>query len=253
VPTVARINVTPVKGTKLHHPEVVQLSECGIEGNRRLFLCDERGDLLSGFDHGQLATVEATIDGTTLTLRMPDGARHEARIDDAGPSVEVVFDQRRVSGRFVAPELADVFSTFVGRPVRLVRADREGDGPDVHRLTVVGNASVEHLARGGGHDGGLDVRRFRMNFELDGCAPYEEDTWGGRHVRVGGAVIEVLGQVPRCRVTEQAPVTGVKDWDTLRQIARQRSRMDGGGLPFGVYAEVVEPGLVAVGDAVAPA
>ena len=95
------------------------------------------------------------------------------------------------------------------------------------------------------------TRRFRLNLELEGCEPYEEDTWEGRHVRVGDATIEVTGQVPRCVFTTKHPETGEKDWDTLTQIARYRPRIaGGGGLPFGMYARVVTPGTVRIGDEV---
>ena len=52
-----------------------------------------------------------------------------------------------------------------------------------------------------------------------------------------------------CVVTTQDPETGVKDWPTLTQIAKQRHRIPD-GLPFGMYAVVTRPGLVQVGDTV---
>jgi uncharacterized protein YcbX len=99
--------------------------------------------------------------------------------------------------------------------------------------------------------GELDARRFRLNLELEGCEPYEEDTWSGRRLDIGEATIEVGGQVPRCVFTTKHPDTGEKDWDTLTKIARLRGRIEGrNGLPFGMYASVVRAGVVRVGDAV---
>jgi uncharacterized protein YcbX len=124
---------------------------------------------------------------------------------------------------------------------------------DVEPITLVSEASARDLADRGNHDGPLDPRRFRMSFELAGCEPFEEDTWAGLQVAIGGAIVAVAGPVPRCRVTNQDPLTGERDWNTLTQIARIRERIPGdGGLPFGVYARVVRPGLVRVGDAVDP-
>jgi uncharacterized protein YcbX len=117
----------------------------------------------------------------------------------------------------------------------------------------VSRASVAALGAGAGHHGDLDARRFRMDLELDGCEPYEEDTWDGRRVRIGQAVIRIHGQVPRCVLTTKDPDTGDKDFNTLGEIARQRTRIPGGGgLPFGMYAEIEWPGPVAVGDEVTP-
>jgi uncharacterized protein YcbX len=92
-----------------------------------------------------------------------------------------------------------------------------------------------------------------MNLELDGCGPHEEDGWAGRAVRLGAAVVRVLGPVPRCVATTRDPATGDKDFDTLRAIAAYRPLMsDPRGVPFGMYAEVERQGRVAPGDPVTP-
>ena len=60
------------------------------------------------------------------------------------------------------------------------------------------------------------------------------------------------GPVPRCATTTRDPSTGQRDLDTLRAIAAYRGRRDGKDIDFGVYAQVVRPGRVRVGDAVEP-
>jgi uncharacterized protein YcbX len=123
----------------------------------------------------------------------------------------------------------------------------------VEPLTIVSQASVRELARRGGREGDSDSRRFRINLEIEGCEPYEEDTWRGRRLRVGEAGLIVLDPIPRCIVTTQDPNTGTKDFETLKVIASYRGRIDGrGGLPFGMYARVQEPGRARVGDRVEP-
>jgi len=248
----ARINVTPVKGTMLLHPEGVELTPIGIPGNRRYWLVDERGSLFSGSDHGPLVAVRAEAQGDRLLVTFPDGASLGADASLTGEAVTTDFYGRAVPGRVVAGPLSEAWSTYVGAPVRLVRGDRDGDGPDEMPLTLVSYASVRALAEGGGHVGYLDPLRFRLNLELEGCDPYEEDSWDGRRVRLGGAVLRLDGPVPRCIVTTQDPETGLKDWDTLKQIAGQRAQIPGGGLPFGMYATVETAGPVAVGDPVEP-
>ena len=97
----------------------------------------------------------------------------------------------------------------------------------------------------------MDAARFRMTFELEGCSPHEEDTWAGRRLRVGKALLRIYGQVPRCVVTTQSPETGLKDFDTLKVIVSYRPLMrDKNGIPFGMYAEVEQTGRVRVGDPV---
>jgi hypothetical protein len=252
--TVARLNVTPVKGTRLAHPSTAELTPQGIPGNRRFFLVDERGNLASCTDVGGLMPVAADWDARRemLAVTLPDGRRVEAASDRLGGAHVTDFDGKPVPGRFVEGPIAGALSEALGQPVRLVRADREGDGPDVHPVTLVGLASVRDLgSRHGRPD--LDPRRFRMNLELDGLAPFEEEGWSGRHIRAGGAVLAVLGQVPRCVATTRDPATGDRDFDTLRYLAAYRPLMAAPrGVPFGMYAQVVVPGTLSVGDPVEP-
>ena len=256
MPTLARLSVTPVKGTLVHHPDEVRLTEAGIPGNRLFYLVDERGELFSGPDHGPLVRIRASYDAARerLTLRMPDGSEVDAAADDLGDAAVTNFYGRLVAAHVVHGPFADAFSAFCAKPLRLLRCDLDGEGADIEPITLVSFESVRDLGRRGGHAGPLDARRFRLNLEIEGCDPYEEDTWEGRHVRVGDATIQVAGQVPRCVFTTKDPDTGDKDWDTLTQIAKYRPRIaGGGGLPFGVYARVVAPGTVHTGDTVAPA
>jgi uncharacterized protein YcbX len=71
-------------------------------------------------------------------------------------------------------------------------------------------------------------------------------------VRVGEAILRVGGPVPRCAVTTQDPTTGIRSLDTLGAIKGYRGLRDGKRIDFGVYAQVEQPGLVRVGDAVEP-
>lgn len=255
MPTVARINTTPIKGTALHHPSEVEVSPTGIVGDRRFYLVDPSGELCTAFAHGSLVRVRTEHDARRERLRvtLPDGRSIEGSAEADGEAVVTDFYGRPVPGRSVRGAVSDALAAYVGGGVRLVRADLPNGGVDEEPVTMVSQASVEALASHGRHEGPLDPRRFRMSFELAGAEPFEEDTWDGHRVAIGEAVVRVAGQVPRCRVTNQDPLTGDRDWNTLTQIARYRPRIPGdGGLPFGVYADVVTPGRVRVGDVVEP-
>jgi MOSC domain-containing protein len=92
-----------------------------------------------------------------------------------------------------------------------------------------------------------------MLFELHGCEPHEEDTWGGRQFALGQAVVVLGGAVDRCAVTTRDPDTGERDLDTLRLIKDYRGRRESdGAVLFGVYGQVVRPGRVRVGDPFEP-
>jgi uncharacterized protein YcbX len=252
VATLARINVTPMKGTALHHLDSADLVPAGISGNRRFYLADDRGRLFSGLGHGPLVRVVCEVEDGTLRCRFPDGRVVVAPTGALGEVADTDFDGRAVAGRPLLGEISEVFSDYVRTAVRLFRTERDGDGPDEMPLTLVSFASVDALGHHGGYEGNLDPLRFRINLELDDAEPFEEETWDGRRVRIGDAVVRVAGQIPRCAVTTQDPTTGLRDWNTLKQIASFRPLMETRQVPFGVYATVDVPGHVTVGDDVAP-
>ena len=88
-----------------------------------------------------------------------------------------------------------------------------------------------------------------MLFEVDGLEALAEEAWGGRRVRVGEATLLVGDPTPRCAVPSASPDTGCRDLDVLRELRETRGPIDGESC-LGVYAEVLEPGIVRVGDEV---
>ena len=252
--TVTRLNVTPVKSTALHHPEQIRLEPFGAVGNRDFYFVDRDGRLFGGSKLGPLVQIRADHDRerNVLSLRFPDGTLVEGSAVADGEALETNFYGRPVAAREVEGPWSKALSRYTGRDIRLLRVDRTGDGNDVGTVTLVSTASVEELARQGEAGEALDPARFRMTLEIDGCAPHEEDGWGGREVRVGEAIIRVGEPVPRCVVTTQDPNTGLRDFPTLSVIKRYRGVTPDRGLIFGVYADVVQSGLVSVGDLLEP-
>jgi uncharacterized protein len=250
VPSVSLLSVTPVKALALQHPPSIRLERDGVPGNREFFLVDPSGRLFNASRHGPLMQVAAEYEnrnGTErLTLRFPDGSEvaDDVRVGDESPTN---FWGRPVRGRYVEGPFAEALTNYVGRPIGLVRAADRGGAFDVHVVTLLSESSVDELARQAGLDR-LDGRRFRMLMTLDGCEPHEEDSWAGRRFRIGTATIRVGGPVPRCVITTKDPVTGLRDFDSLREIKRYRGLRDGKKIDFGVYATVEQPGIVSVGD-----
>jgi uncharacterized protein YcbX len=249
MPTVARLNVTPVKSTALHHPCEVLLEMHGAAGNRDFYFVDEDGRLQGGSKFGPFVRIASEHDpaGERLTLRFPDGSVAEGDACALGEAITTNFYGRAVPAHLLEGPWAEAVSAFVGRPIRLARVDRPGDGADIRPLTLVSLASVDELSRQGGAEGRVDPGRFRMLIELDGCAAHEEDAWNGRRLAIGQAIVRVGDPVPRCAVTTQDPRSGVRDFPALSVIKRYRGVVDG-ELRFGVYGEVERPGSVRVGD-----
>jgi len=247
---VAQLSIAPVKSMALRHPEQVRLESFGVVEDRGFYLVESDGRLVSGTKDGSLMRITAMYDVTRewLALSFPDGSSVEGAVTVLGQPVTTSFYGRPVSGRALNGPWAEAVSSFLGRPVRVVRPDRPGAANDAAPVSLVSSASAEELERQSGRTTPLDTRRFRMLVELSGCDPHEEDTWAGCRLGLGQAVVKVGGAIPRCVVTTLDPDTGVKDFDTLKAIAAYRGVTPDRDINFGVYATVVEPGTIAVGD-----
>jgi uncharacterized protein YcbX len=251
VATVARLNVAPVKGTRLVHPPTARIETYGVLENRRFHFVTAKGRLFSGTRFGRLVALRSSYDADRewLEIAFPDGAVAAGPADSLGDAVTTVMWGRDVPGHEVIGPWSEAVSGFAGEPVRLIRPDQPGAGVDSHAVSMVGTASVQELARRAGGTRPVDSRRFRMLVEIEGLEPHEEDRWIGCDVAVGQATVRVVRPDPRCVVTEQDPETGVRDLDTRKIILSYRpsSERDAN---FGVYADVVRPGTVSVGDPV---
>ncbi len=94
-------------------------------------------------------------------------------------------------------------------------------------------------------DSRVDVRRFRPNFlieTLDGRPGHAEADWAGKRLQMGDLVVQLGVTCPRCIMTTH----GFKDLPKDPKIMRSVVQETGGDL--GVYASVVQPGIVKTGD-----
>jgi uncharacterized protein len=116
-------------------------------------------------------------------------------------------------------------------------------GP-VHLVTT---GALAGLARRLGR-AAVAAARFRPNLVVDvGCDPEP-----GQELRLGDVVLRVLVPTPRCAVPGLAPDNGTATDRPLLSTLARHYRIPVAGLGraacFGVYAEVVQPGEVRVGQ-----
>jgi hypothetical protein len=250
---VAWIAVAPVKGLALEERQEALLEPFGVRDNRRFYLLDGAGRLVTGKRLGRLVQVEAEYDEEReiLALRFPGGRAVAGRVA-LGEPVEGDFFGRPVPGRLVEGPWSQALSSYAGLPLRLAQT-APGQGADrgpKAAVSLLSAAALEELARVAGVEH-VDRRRFRMLFGVEGVPAHAEDAWLGRRVRMGAAVVLPRGHVGRCAVTTVNPQTGRRDLDTLGALAVYRGQVSASErLPFGVWGEVVEPGRVRLGDPV---
>jgi uncharacterized protein YcbX len=143
----------------------------------------------------------------------------------------------RVDGRpWSAPDVAADVERAAGAAAHLVRDDGLARF-DVLPLLVATDGAVASL--------GYDRRRFRPNLLIGGVEGLAERAWEGRFLRVGEAIIRMVSLRQRCVMTTFDPDTAEQNVDVLLRIHRE---LDGA---FALDSEVVQPGLVKVGDPVA--
>jgi uncharacterized protein YcbX len=253
--SVAWIAIAPVKSMALVFLEETELGLAGIPGDRAFAVLDDQRRLVNGKRYGRLATIapEYDVSAQRLSLVFADGRRVDGIVELGGPDVGMFFGHPRAV-RSVTGPWSEALSEETGHPLSLVAMDDPGNGLDRGpTATLLSKASLGTLARAGGQAEPLDPRRFRMTFGIDGVAAHAEDAWLGRAVRVGTAVVRPVGNVGRCAVTTHDPDTGQPSFDTLRLLQATRGRLETTEpLPFGVWADVIWPGRVRLGDPVEP-
>ena len=128
------------------------------------------------------------------------------------------------------------------QPRRVVSAGSRGmTDSDYPSVSIMNESSHRAVAQKLGRS--LESERWRGNIWFDGLGPWEEFDWVGKTVRVGTAVLKVHERIERCLHTAANPKSGQRDVDTLGAL------QDGWGHnDFGVYAEVIEAGDIALGD-----
>ena len=247
--TVAEINIAPVKSMALVPLESVNLELGGIQDDRRFYLVNRHGRLLTRRQVGKLAQLSASWDAETerLSIQFPDGTALEGKPELDKPVWTIVWG-RRVRGRALQGDWMRAISEFCGQSATLMMSDLPCQVFDEFPVSALSRASVERLSAemGMSDDDCLATDRFRPTLLLDGCEPHEEDGWMNRQLSVGDAVVRVLAPDPRCAIIDQDPVTGNTDADAVKSILGYRPNAL--AAYFGVYGIVEKPGMVRVGD-----
>ena len=171
-------------------------------------------------------------------------------IDQYHPDVEGL-DPAGHRDTLVARKLGSALFAELGQPSPVP----VGAFFDVFPMSVLTTSTLDRL-RELGSSGGVDPRRFRMNAIVETTeAGFVENGWVDRELDIGNAVrVAVAMADPRCVMTTLAQDDLPQDTDVLRTLARHNRIPVGqsGEYPCaGVYAAVVTPGSIRVGDPVA--
>ncbi|MEZ5792903.1 MAG: MOSC N-terminal beta barrel domain-containing protein, partial [Nitratireductor sp.] len=78
-------------------------------------------------------------------------------------------------------------------------------------VSLINLASVREIEKAAGV--GVDPVRFRGNLLIDGLEPWEEFSFPGRRLQIGGAELEGIRPAARCPATSVNPATASRDHD----------------------------------------
>lgn len=184
--------------------------------------------------NARAALLRASFDAATgmLLIRAPDGATiAEPALTEAG--------RARLGAwltAFLGPE-ARGEPRFHHVPGHAFTDNR------VKLVSLINLASVTDLA----HRAGAPRQhlRFRANLYFSGAPAWDELGWVGQELLAGGVRLRVVKRIPRCAATEVNPETAERDAHPVAELRAAFGHHD-----LGVYAEVVEGGRMAVGDAI---
>lgn len=240
-----RLSIAPVKGLATVEVDEVRIEPDGVPEDRRLYLLDSRGSVVTIRKHPRLAAVVPELDlgAGTLSLTFPDGTRADGGLDDLGSAVSARLYGRDRPGRVVLGPFAEALESYAGEPLSLVLHDRAGLGWDEGPVSLIGRASM--LAEPPPDGERTAARRYRMLIEVDGLDAYAEDSWTGQQISVGEVVLDEVVPLGRCTVPDHDPDSGERDWGAVRALLDSR-----GTSTLGLVASVRQPGAVRPGDPV---
>lgn len=214
----------PVKSMLGEACQEIQLEPRGVHGDRLFAVQDVNGKFGSGKDTRRFCKIDGLF---SFTAHYRGDVPH------------ILFPD----GELIAgddPTIDSLLSRVLGQPVELKReaAVSHLDAEPVHLITC---GSLDKLA-GIAPEGVADARRFRPNIVLSTQYYPADQMWLGKCARIGGAEIRFVTATQRCAMVTFAQSELLKAPQVLRHITQDFEQH------LGVYAEVVKPGLIRLGD-----
>jgi len=214
MPTLARIDVHPVKALDPHAVERVEVADSGaLAPDRRYAVVDADGEYVNGKREAAIHRLGATydLDAGTVAVGERGGATETFHLDDDRTALSAwLSDYFRYEVRVVRDD--------VGMP------DRRGAGGP----TVVATGTLDRVGDWFDLDRGDVRRRFRANLIVDAPAFWEDRLYAGRgEVRrftVGDVAFEGLQPCGRCVVPTRDPDTGEETPADFRERFVERRR-----------------------------
>jgi uncharacterized protein YcbX len=221
----------PVKSLSGELLDELELDSRGVIGDRLWALVDPEGGIASGKT-------------TTRFRRVRELMRHGARLGDDGEPVVTLADGR--SARAGEPAMDELVEAMAGSGWVLAResATPHHDAAPIHIATT---STLAILAARVGEP--IHPERLRPNVLVDtgGEPGFAEDAWVGCEIALGEVRLRVRDRTERCVLVDhvRAGMPALSPKAGVLKAAGALNRACAG-----VYADVLVPGRIRVGDAV---
>jgi hypothetical protein len=184
----------------------------------------------------RLATLDTRYEDSTNTFTIRGEGREQARGDlstkEGRLAIEAFFRKFMPAELHGAPKVLQAdghsFSDVAAKVVSIINL------ASVATLETVIGAPVHPL-------------RFRANVYVRGWPAWSELDLLGQTISIGRATLKVTKRIKRCAAINVDPDTGQRDLSLPTTLMQSFDHMD-----CGIYAQVIEGGEIAPGDAVSP-
>lgn len=259
--SLSSLHYYPIKACRGHSTDTTFVERRGLAHDRRFLIVDPEGIAVTQRDVSALALVTPDLTDTGLGLSAPNMPALSLPVAASGTMKRVHVWSSNVKAVDQGEQAAEWFSTYLGRPVRLVympetsirRVDTRyavlrGDHvsfADGYPILIASQESLDDLnAR---LETPLPMNRFRPNLIVTGCTPFEEDTW--KRIRIGEVELALVKRCSRCEVTTIDQATIVRGKEPLKTLATFR-RIHSNKVMFGMNAIPLNEGRLEVGDTI---
>lgn len=185
-------------------------------------------------------------------------AEYSCRYDDAAnPKLELLH--HGVTCLSIDPaepadcqRFEDFFFTLLGSKLRgkprlMTMKHQAYSDQSTALISIASQASLDAFAQATNTK--PDSRRFRINIIIDGGAPFAEEGLIGKTLRCGDALLLVKEPVGRCAAINVDPATAKRNPDDYVRFMKAHF----GHSNLGIFAEVINGGIIRLGDRFQPA
>ena len=258
----SEIWVYPVKSLGGISLQQSQVTDRGLELDRRWLLVDDDGRFLTQREYPQLALFRPEIKDSNLKIthkEIFDSINVPFHPVSGSEKIKVTVWDDTIDAYEVSAVISEWFTKLLEFSVRLVympdESERKIDSKyaisgeeitsfaDAYPFLIIGQSSLDDL------NGRLEVKvpinRFRPNFVFTNGEPFEEDFWS--HFSIGNVSFVGVKPCDRCVMTTVDPEKGVVSGkDPLKTLAKYRNF--GNKVLFGQNVIGLGIGVVSVGD-----